>query len=561
MISPRDVHASLRAGFTAGLTRAPASRVASLRALRSALAASEDTALAALRADLGKHRNEALLGELSVLYGELNYFIDGLQPGGRLLPVGGGGRPRPESTAVGEARSVEYVPRGVCLQIAPFNFPLQLALRPLIGALAAGNCVVVKPSELTPETEKYIAWLVAEALNPRVCAVVRGGKEAASALLELEWDHVTYTGGGAVGRVVAAAAAQHLTPMLLELGGKNPAVVTASADVEATACSVAFARWFNAGQVCLAVEYVLAEEVVYDAFVVALLAKRAAWYGEDPSVSPSLARIVNGRHFDRIVSILDATGGKVLAGGERESKDRFIAPTVVELTLEQAVTGDALMTEEVFGPVLAVIKVPDLATAAAFIGARDKPLALYIYARDAAAVRTVLDGTDSGSVVVNFAMSQAVNENGWLGGIGASGMGGYGYTKSLETYSHQRQVYTIAPWRARKLGSILFQPAWTNRDGSQSTQMENGLRLYTGMPFKGGSGAPPFERVMLLARASFFILAGIAVAVLVARGEASKWLETVLVAQVLVVLALPLFALAAAEWALARRLFATLFKR
>lgn len=506
-----EAHARLRAGFDAGLLRTPAARVAALRALRDALCASEEAALAALHADLGKQRVEAVVSEFAGLYMELKFFIDGLQPGGRLLTVGGGAAGKPTSIAVGETLAVEYVPRGVCLQIAPFNFPIMLALRPLIGAIAAGNCVLLKPSELVPECERFLADFVAKALDPRVCAVMTGDAEVATALLELRWDHITFTGGSTVGRIIAQAAARHLTPTLLELGGKNPTVVTASADVDNAAKGVSFARWMNSGQVCLANDYVLVEDCAYSSFVSALIATRKAWFEKDLCKSKPISSVVNKRAFDRITSMLDRSTGSILAGGERDEASCYIAPTIVELTLEQARDGDALMSCEIFGPVLVVCRVPDLATATSFISAREKPLALYVFGSNKAEVRQVLDSTDSGAACVNYAALHAICDKGWLGGIGESGMGGYGYAKSLETYSHQRQVYSIAPWRHRLLQKTSLIPAWTEADGSPNKSTELALRAYLDMPFEGSGGITPRDRISRFARLGSLILLPIVV--------------------------------------------------
>lgn len=510
----REAHGRLRAGFDAGLLRAPAARVAALRAMRAALCEAEDAALAALLADLHKHRNEALVAELSVLYAELNFFIDGLKPGGRLLEVGGGAAAEPKDIALGETLAIEFVPLGVVLQISPFNFPLMLAIRPMIGAIAAGNCVLIKPSELVPECERFIVDFVAAALDPRVCTVLTGDREMATALLELRWDHITYTGSGAVGRVVAQAAARHLTPTLLELGGKNPAVVAACANLDIATRYVAFARWVSCGQICLANDYVLIEEHVYTSFVAALVAKQEEWYGKDPSKSSSLARIVNTRAFRRITSMLDASGGTILAGGERDEARGYIAPTIVELTLKQATDGDSLMASEIFGPVIVVIRVPDLATATSFIRARERPLALYMFGTRKAAIREVIEGTESGAACVNYAAMHAVSEHGWLGGVGESGMGGYGFAKSLETYSHQRQVYSARGWRARAVEKFALVPAWSNADGSQNKRVEVGVRLYLGLPFAGSGGVPPLERVRRLSLVCLRIFVPVAMAYL-----------------------------------------------
>jgi aldehyde dehydrogenase (NAD+) len=538
---PAAAHARLRDTFETGLTRSPAFRLRALRSLRAALSESEPAALGALASDLRKSRVEALF-EISAVYSELAWFIARLEQ--LVVPV-------VERTDVGETRAVEYVPRGVVLQIAAFNFPLQVALRPLVGAIAAGNCVVVKPSELAPATERYLKALVEGALDARAYAVVCGGRDVGEALMECRWDHVMYTGGGAVGRTVAEAAARQGAPCLLELGGKSPAVVCAGADVAAAAGSVAFARWMNAGQVCLAVDYCLVEEAVYAEFVAALLGKVESFFGRRPRESPSLSRIVNARHYERVVRMLRGTAGRVLVGGEVDAVERYVAPTVVELTLEQA-EADTLMAEEVFGPLLPVVRVRSVAEGTRFIRARDKPLALYVFATDESVVRSVVDRTASGGVAVNYALSHGVHRKGWLGGVGASGHGAYGFRKSFETFSHARPVFTVAPWRARGMEALLYQPAWTRADGvTPAVTVERLLRLYLHMPFPGSGGVPVAERATALLVPAVAAAAAVAAGWLAVRWKA-VYLQYLALLQLLVLAAAPLHALGAAQWALAR---------
>jgi aldehyde dehydrogenase (NAD+) len=296
-------------------------------------------------------------------------------------------------------------------------------------------------------------------------------------LLEQKFDHILYTGGGAVGRIVMAAAAKHLTPVTLELGGKGPAIVTASADLDVASSAIIFGRYCNAGQICLASDYLLVEEQVYDKFLTTLLAAIKTTFGSDPIASPAFGRLCTDRHFDRVSALLDKTKGKILVGGQRDASARFIAPTVV--ALEDA--DDPLMHEEIFGPILPVLRVSSVNEAIAFVNARDKPLALYLFSTNAAETRHVMESTSSGSAAVNATLLQTISPGAWLGGVGPSGTGAYGFERGFQTYSHMRPVEYVSTFRSRLVGRLTSQVAYNSESTSKPSWLEKALRFYFGM--------------------------------------------------------------------------------
>ncbi|MFE2992330.1 aldehyde dehydrogenase family protein [Streptomyces sp. NPDC059262] len=320
----------------------------------------------------------------------------------------------------------------MCLIIAPWNYPLTLTLNPLVGALSAGNAAVVKPSELAPATSALIAGLLPRYVE--AVAVVEGAVEETTLLLEQRFDHIFYTGNGTVGRIVAAAAARNLTPTTLELGGKSPVFIDETADMAVTARRLAWGKFTNAGQTCVAPDYVLVTPAARDSLLSALPGTIREMFGPNPRTSSDYGRIVNDRHFQRLTRLL--AEGKPLAGGPSDAAERYIAPTV----LTDVPHGAAVMTEEIFGPILPVLTVRDVHEAIDFINARDKPLSLYAFTRDRAARRALLEKTSSGGIVYNAPMIHLGVPNLPFGGVGESGMGAYHGKTSFDAFSHRKPV-------------------------------------------------------------------------------------------------------------------------
>ncbi len=428
--------ARLRDSFEAGRTRPASWRRQQLEGLRALLREAEHELVEALRADLGKPATEAMMTDISFVRSEAGMALREL---GRWMS--------PERVPVplvqrpARAR-IARQPLGVVLVIAPWNYPVNLLLAPVVGALAAGNCVVAKPSELAPATSAALARLLPRYLDQEAVAVVEGGPEETGALLAQRFDHIFYTGNARVARVVMEAAARHLTPVTLELGGKSPALVDAGADLEVAARRIAWGKLMNAGQTCVAPDYVLVHREARDRLVGALGRAIHRFYGKDPARSPDYARIVNDRHWVRLRHLLEATGARVALGGEGDRPSRYLAPTV----LTDVDPDDPVMEEEIFGPILPVLDVEDLAQAASFVASRPSPLALYVFSRSDAGVEQVLQRTSSGSVCINGTVLQLAVPGLPFGGVGESGTGAYHGRSSFETFSHRRSVLAKPVW-------------------------------------------------------------------------------------------------------------------
>ncbi|MER6127931.1 aldehyde dehydrogenase family protein [Streptomyces sp. NPDC001795] len=418
----------LRTAFDTGRTKPLIWRKTQLRALRRLLTEHEQVFTAALHADLGKNTTEAYTTEIGFTVNEIDHTLRHLD---RWL------RPRrvsvPLSLAPARARTVRE-PLGTVLIISPWNYPLQLTLAPLVAALAAGNCAVVKPSELAPATSAALAHWLPQVLDPQAVAVVEGGVAETTALLEQRFDHVFYTGNGTVGRIVMAAAARHLTPVTLELGGKSPAVVEPGADLATAARRIAWGKFMNSGQTCVAPDYILAIGETAAGIEPHLVAAIREMYGDDPATSADYGRIVNERHFDRLTTLL--TDGRTVTGGEHDRPARYIAPTV----LADVTPDSAVMREEIFGPILPIVPVPDLDAAISFITERDKPLALYAFTASQRSKRRLTTETSSGALAFGVPNAHLTVPGLPFGGVGESGLGRYHGSYSLDTFSHTKAV-------------------------------------------------------------------------------------------------------------------------
>ncbi|MER7578807.1 aldehyde dehydrogenase family protein [Kitasatospora sp. NPDC097691] len=423
-----SVVARLRAEFTTGRTRPLAWRLDKLAALRSLLTEQTEALQQALHADLGKGAAEAYRTEIGFTINELDHTVAHLAQWLQPRPAA-----VPEFFRPAEARIVRD-PLGVVLIIAPWNYPLQLALAPLVGALAAGNTALVKPSELAPATSAAIAELLPRYLGEEAVAVAEGAVPETTALLEERFDHIFYTGNGAVGRIVMAAAAKHLTPVTLELGGKSPVVVEPGADLAVTARRIARGKFLNAGQTCVAPDYVLAIGGTAAGLEAELAAAVRELFGDDPAESADYGRIVNERHFDRLTALLD--DGRTVIGGDHDRAARYLAPTV----LADVPATAPVMQAEIFGPVLPVLTVPDLDAAIAFINERDKPLALYAFTESTDTKRRLAEETSSGALSFGLPVSHLAMPELPFGGVGESGMGRYHGEYSIDTFSHTKAV-------------------------------------------------------------------------------------------------------------------------
>jgi aldehyde dehydrogenase (NAD+) len=421
---------ALRLTYDSGVTKPLSWRLAQLAALRRMLTERSAEFEDALLADLAKNPTESQIAEIGFVVGEIDHVVRHLR---RWL------RPRRVSVpgALLPARaSVVREPFGVVLVIAPWNYPVQLLLAPVVGAIAAGNAVLLKPSELAPATSAAMARLVPEYLDPRGVSVVEGGVDETTELLTHRFDHIFYTGNGRVGRIVAAAAARNLTPVTLELGGKSPVYVDGTVDIDIAARRIAWGKFLNAGQTCVAPDYILATAGVADRLADALERAVRELYGDDPATSPDYGRIVNEQHFERLTGFLDA--GTAVTGASADPASRYLAPTVLKDVPRDA----PVMREEIFGPILPIVTVSGLDDAIAVITSGDKPLALYVFSESARVRRRILTETSSGAV--GFGVPAAHLAVGGLpfGGVGDSGTGAYHGESSLRTFSHEKAVLT-----------------------------------------------------------------------------------------------------------------------
>ncbi|MEU0227945.1 aldehyde dehydrogenase family protein [Streptomyces sp. NPDC006284] len=426
---PAEVASRLRATFRTGRTKPVEWRTAQLRRLRALLTEQGPELEAALHADLGKSAAEAQRTEIGFTVREIDHTLDHLTDWLRPEPA-----PVPAHLGADATAWTQYDPLGVVLVIAPWNYPVQLLLAPVAGALAAGNAVVAKPSELAPATSAVLARLLPEYLDDEAVAVVEGGVPETTALLAERFDHIFYTGNGTVGRIVMRAAAEHLTPVTLELGGKSPAFVDRDADLDVVAARLAGGKFLNAGQTCVAPDYVLTDPETAAALEPALVRAVEALYGTDPAGSAEYARIVNERHFDRLAGLLDS--GRVVVGGDSERARKYIAPTVLADVAPDA----PVMREEIFGPILPIVTVSGLDEAIAFVNDRDKPLALYVFSASDGTRERFAAETSSGGLGHGLPLAHLTVSDLPFGGVGESGMGSYHGRWSLETFSHRKAV-------------------------------------------------------------------------------------------------------------------------
>ncbi|MCK9231022.1 MAG: aldehyde dehydrogenase [Syntrophales bacterium] len=444
--------------FRSGITLDISFRTRQLKILEEAIRAREDRIMEALEKDLAKPRFESYSAEIGILYPEIREA---------LRKTATWARPRRVGTPMLHffATSVVYhQPYGLALIISPWNYPFQLAMAPLVGAIAAGNCAILKPSELAPETSKEIALLAGDAFDPSFITVVEGGVPETRALLDEKFDYIFFTGGTAVGRIIMESAARQLIPVTLELGGKSPAVVCRDAKMDCGARRIAWGKYYNAGQTCLAPDYVLVHRDVKEKLIDGLRRAIVSFYGNDPEESPDYGRIINQRHFSRLTDLMKS--GRIVHGGRANQTTRYIAPTIIDgVSLT-----DPIMEEEIFGPLLPLLPYGDLDEALDIVNALPRPLALYVFTESRTVEKRVLAETSSGGGCVNDTLSHVGSTTLPFGGIGDSGMGSYHGKAGFDTFTHRRSVLKRStlfdiplrypPYAERKLRLVrrLFKP-------------------------------------------------------------------------------------------------------
>ncbi|MGK7873143.1 MAG: aldehyde dehydrogenase [Xenococcaceae cyanobacterium] len=412
--------------FATGKTKDVAFRIEQLKRLKQAITNHQRAILDALKADLNKPEFEGYF-EITVIQ-DINYALKHIKSWIKPKKV-----KAPLNQFPASAR-IYPEPLGMVLIIGPWNYPFSLMISPLIGAIAAGNCVILKPSEIAPQTSHVLADIINNTFEPGYIAVVEGGVETSQQLLAERFDHIFFTGGTRVGKIIMEAAAKNLTPVTLELGGKSPCIVDADVNIQEAAKRITWGKFINAGQTCIAPDYLLVDSTVKKDLLAGIQECIQEFYGDDPATSPDYARIVSDKQFERLTGLLK--DGKILTGGQTNSDERYIAPTVME-----NVSLDApLMQEEIFGPILPVLEYTDLEEAIALINNRSKPLALYLFSKDKAKQKRVLQATSSGGVCINDTILQVGVAELPFGGVGDSGIGSYHGKTSFDTFSHQKSV-------------------------------------------------------------------------------------------------------------------------
>ena len=436
-----------RDAFDSGRTRPLSWRRAQLDGMRKLLEDNSEQLLAALAADLGKPAAEGWVTDIGFTIGEIKLLQKNLRKWTRPERVS-----TPIVALPGSSHRVAE-PLGVVAIISPWNYPIQLLLSPAAGAIAAGNSVVLKPSEIAPHTSTVITELIHRYLDPDAVQVIEGGVAETTELLAQKFDHIFYTGNGRIGRVVMEAAAKHLTPVTLELGGKSPTIVDATANLRVAARRIAWGKFLNAGQTCIAPDYLLVDKKVASVFVGELRVAIKEFYGDDPKQSGDYARIVNGHHFNRLASMLES--GSAVIGGETDANTKYIAPTV----LSDVNISAPVMQDEIFGPILPMVEIDNVAEAIAFINSKPHPLALYVFSEDDRAIDAVIERTTAGGVTVNGTILHISNPNLPFGGVGESGMGAYHGKSSIDIFQHRKPVLR----KSTKVDPSIAYPPYTEK--------------------------------------------------------------------------------------------------
>uniref|UniRef100_UPI00358EE16B aldehyde dehydrogenase family 3 member A2-like n=1 Tax=Myxine glutinosa TaxID=7769 RepID=UPI00358EE16B len=416
-----------REAFKSGRTLPLEFRKEQLCLLTRLLDENEEAICEALANDLRKSYTEAICFELIPLRNEVQGALQNLHNWAAAQSVSG------SLLTIGTSIFTMAQPLGVCAIIGAWNYPLALTLTPLVGAIAAGNAAVLKPPEAAEYTAKLLQNLVPRYLDKELYPVLLGGADVAVELLHQRFDHIFYTGGSVVGRSIMTAAAKHLTPVTLELGGKSPCYIHNDCDLRIACRRIAWGRFINAGQTCIAPDYVVCEPALCERVVEELRAALQEYYGEDPQKSPDYGRIINSRHFKRVRGLLEG-GGTVAIGGQTDEEDLYIAPTVMTNVDPEA----SVMQEEVFGPILPVLTLPDVEQTLNFINDREKPLVIYVFSKDQKIIKRFVNETSSGGMMANDVILHYSIDTLPFGGVGNSGTGAYHGKFSFDAFSHRR---------------------------------------------------------------------------------------------------------------------------
>ncbi|MBO8691961.1 aldehyde dehydrogenase [Staphylococcus aureus] len=437
-----------KAFFNTQQTKAISFRKEQLKKLSKAIKSYESDILEALYTDLGKNKVEAYATEIGITLKSIKNARKELKNWTKTKNV---------DTPLYLFPTKSYIkkePYGTVLIIAPFNYPFQLVFEPLIGAIAAGNTAIIKPSELTPNVARVIKRLINETFDANYIEVIEGGIEETQTLIHLPFDYVFFTGSENVGKIVYQAASENLVPVTLEMGGKSPVIVDETANIKVASERICFGKFTNAGQTCVAPDYILVHESVKDDLITALSKTLREFYGQNIQQSPDYGRIVNLKHYHRLTSLLNSAQMNIVFGGHSDEDERYIEPTL----LDHVTNDSAIMQEEIFGPILPILTYQSLDEAIAFIHQRPKPLSLYLFSEDENATQRVINELSFGGGAINDTLMHLANPKLPFGGVGASGMGRYHGKYSFDTFTHEK--------------SYIFK----------STRLESGVHL---PPYKG----------------------------------------------------------------------------
>lgn len=437
-----------KAFFNTQQTKDISFRKEQLKKLSKAIKSYESDILEALYTDLGKNKVEAYATEIGITLKSIKNARKELKNWTKTKNV---------DTPLYLFPTKSYIkkePYGTVLIIAPFNYPFQLVFEPLIGAIAAGNTAIIKPSELTPNVARVIKRLINETFGANYIEVIEGGIEETQTLIHLPFDYVFFTGSENVGKIVYQAASENLVPVTLEMGGKSPVIVDETANIKVASERICFGKFTNAGQTCVAPDYILVHESVKDDLITALSKTLREFYGQNIQQSPDYGRIVNLKHYHRLTSLLNSAQMNIVFGGHSDEDERYIEPTL----LDHVTNDSAIMQEEIFGPILPILTYQSLDEAIAFIHQRPKPLSLYLFSEDENATQRVINELSFGGGAINDTLMHLANPKLPFGGVGASGMGRYHGKYSFDTFTHEK--------------SYIFK----------STRLESGVHL---PPYKG----------------------------------------------------------------------------
>ena len=424
----REIIQKQRVFFSTHRTKDVYFRLEALKKLQKTVNEYEGKLSQALWDDVRKSPYESYLTEIGWVKKELSYHLQHLKKWVK---------PKRVKTSILHFIASSYIypePYGVVLIIAPWNYPFYLLFMPFIGAASAGNCVVLKPSNHSPHTSAVIKEMIAKTFDQEYVSIFQGGREVNQALWEEKFDHILYTGNPPLGKMVMEAASKHLTPVTLELGGKSPCIVDKEAKIDLAARRIAWGKFMNAGQTCVAPDYLLVDREVKSQFLEAMKKSITRFFGENPEESPDFPRIINDRHFERLCELMKA--GSVIIGGKTNRETRYIAPTIIE----NITSDDPIMQEEIFGPLFPVLEYETLAEAISFINSRPKPLALYFFSENKKKQKMIINQTSFGGGCINDTIAHLGSLHLPYGGVGYSGMGAYHGKVSFDTFSHRKSI-------------------------------------------------------------------------------------------------------------------------